>query len=444
MAASGSRISRAEATLKAFRSKLKEGFVPSSIFNDPEIFELEKERIFTKSWVFLGHESEIPNPGDYVVRYIVHDSFIVVRDESGSVQVLFNSCSHRGMQICNVEQGNASHFRCPYHGWTYKNTGNLVGVPFGKEIYGKGLKRDEWGLKKAARFDSYHGMIFACLDPNAVSLEEYLGDFKWYLDIYLKKGENGLEVIGSPQRWVVDADWKLGIDNFIGDGYHTGVSHRSTIEIGVLPGPSADFHKEGVQVYADPGGAGFIHVPPQSFNGYPPNIVESMKKNLTPEHLSVMTGNENYHMFPTHAGIFPNFSMLNAPAIVEEGGFPVPFLTMRTWNPIEAGKIEIWSWFLVEKDAPDWFKEASYRGYVLTFGTSGTLEQDDTENWRSISKVAKGFMARDHFLNYQMGMASGIEPLADWPGPGTAYPKAYLEANSRSFYAKYLDYMERE
>ncbi len=211
MATDESKLSRAEAALELFRSKLQEGLIPSHIFNDAEIFELEKDRIFTKAWMFLGHESEIPNPGDYVVRYIVDDSFIVIRDENGGVQVLFNSCSHRGMQICNVEMGNTSHFRCPYHGWTYKNNGNLVGVPYGKELYGDGLHRDQWGLKSAAKYDTYHGMIFACLDPDAVSLDEYLGGFKWYLDIYLKKSEQGLEVVGAPQRWVVDADWKLGL-----------------------------------------------------------------------------------------------------------------------------------------------------------------------------------------------------------------------------------------
>ncbi|AGT33881.1 large subunit of biphenyl dioxygenase (plasmid) [Geobacillus genomosp. 3] len=436
---------QAESLLQSMGTRLQEGMVPSKIFNDPEIFELEKERVFTKAWVFLGHESEIPNPGDYVVRYIVDDSFIVIRDEDSNIQVFFNSCSHRGMQICNVEMGNTSHFRCPYHGWTFKNNGKLVGIPFGNEVYGKdGLKKDQWGLRCAPKFDCYNGLIFACLDANAVSLDEYLGDFKWYLDIYLKKSEAGMEVIGAPQRWIVDADWKLGADNFIGDGYHTATSHRSTVDVGVLPVPGANFHKNGVQVYADPGGVGLITLPPQSFMGYPESIVESMKRSLKPEQFRLLSGEHfqnQYSLFQTHGGVFPNLSFLNAPGSIKPGGPPIPYLTIRIWNPIGPGKMEVWSWFLVEKDAPEWFKEASYRAYVLSFGSSGTLEQDDTENWRSITRVAKGTMAKNHFLNYQMGMATGMQPLSDWPGPGVAYPIAYIEANQRAFFAKWFQYM---
>ncbi len=115
---------------------VRRGLVPARIYNDAEIFAFERDRLFSSAWMFLAHESEIPAPGDYVVRRVLADSFIVVRDETGTVRVLFNMCLHKGMQVCRAEMGNASHFRCPYHAWTYRNDGRLAGLPFHAEAYG--------------------------------------------------------------------------------------------------------------------------------------------------------------------------------------------------------------------------------------------------------------------------------------------------------------------
>jgi phenylpropionate dioxygenase-like ring-hydroxylating dioxygenase large terminal subunit len=95
---------------------VRRGMIPAHIYNDQDVFELEKNRLFSRAWMFVGHESEIPAPGDYVVRRALDDSFIIVRDKTGQVNAHFNMCLHRGMQVCHAEVGNASHFRCPYHG----------------------------------------------------------------------------------------------------------------------------------------------------------------------------------------------------------------------------------------------------------------------------------------------------------------------------------------
>ncbi|PTQ50856.1 MAG: aromatic-ring-hydroxylating dioxygenase, alpha subunit [Hydrogenibacillus schlegelii] len=387
-----------------------------SLFSDPVVYELEKEKIFGKTWVFLAHETEIPSPGDYVVRYICEDPFIVVRTEDGDVRVLYNMCRHRGMQVCRAEAGNAAFFRCPYHGWTYKNTGELIGVPFQKEAYGDdGLAKEEWPLVPAPRVESIYGMIFGNLDPNAEPLEQWLGDAKFYLDFYFKKSSQGMEVFGAPQRWIFPANWKLGADNFIGDAYHTAFTHRSTVETGILGVPDADFHKDAPQVIAGPWGGGFVpNLPYQAL--YPEALYRSMRQHLTEAHHAIM----DRLLWQSHSTLFPNLSFLNAPGVPEEGKV-APYLTVRVWRPLGPDRMEIWSWLFVEKDAPEEFKELSYRSYVLTFGTSGTLEQDDAENWSSITKVSKGMLARSIPLNYSMGL-NHLKPLTDWPGPGTAYP----------------------
>src|SRR2546423_14307852 len=155
--------------LQQVLADVRRGMVPAFVYSDAEIFELEKRRVFGRAWVFLAHESEIPEPGDYVVRRIVDDSFIVVRDEDGRVRVLFNMCVHRGMQVCRSELGNASHFRCPYHAWTYKNTGELTGVPFHEDAYGGGarLRPAGGGLPPAPRGGTHPGLIFSSPAPGA-------------------------------------------------------------------------------------------------------------------------------------------------------------------------------------------------------------------------------------------------------------------------------------
>src|SRR5262249_32589702 len=168
--------------------------------------------------MFLAHESEIPEPGDYVLRRIVDDSFIVVRDENDEVRVHANICRHRGMQVCRAELGNASHFRCPYHAWTYKNTGELAGLPFHEDAYGGDdvLERSSLGLVPPPRIALHRGMIFASLDEAAPDFSEYVADFEFYLDFYMHQSEAGPELHG-PQRWIVEGNWKIGAENFSGD-----------------------------------------------------------------------------------------------------------------------------------------------------------------------------------------------------------------------------------
>lgn len=444
MAIDERKLSKGETILEAMRSKLPEGLIPSKIFHDSDIYEMEQQKIFAKAWMFLAHETEIPHPGDYVVRYIGENSLIVSRDESGDIRVLYNSCMHHGMHVCNVDMGNTSHFRCPYHGWTYKNDGKLAGVPFGKQLYGEqGLDKDQFGLKRVPHVDTYGGLIFACLNPEAESLSEYLGDFKWYLDIYLKKSEMGVEVYGNPHRWIMDIDWKLGPDNFIGDIYHLASAHRSVGEAGIAPNIHINSHL-GVHASAGPGGVQMSLTPPGTFFGYPDFIVASMRKSLKPEQFDILSGENKYSLHQSAGTLFPNLSFAVGRGKTYKDDPNVPFTFMRLWNPVGLGKIECWSWLLVEKDAPQWYKEASYRSYVFSFGPSGTLEQDDAVNLESITRVAKGFMAHDHFVNYRMGMFADMKPLTDFPGPGIVYPTTFHESNQRLFYGKYVEYMSKE
>ncbi len=441
---------KGEDLVEALRESLKDGQVPSKIFHDEDIYKLEKERLFSKTWNFLAHESEILNNGDYVVRYIADDSFIVSRDNKGEVHVHLNSCSHRGMELSNVERGNSSHFRCPYHGWTFKNDGRLIGVPLEKRVYGNDSNIKHTCSLVAPQVGIYNGLIFACIDPHAESLDEYLGDFKWYLDIYTNKTKGGIEVVGAPQRWVAEADWKTGSDNFVGDVYHVQVTHRGNFEVTAkLTNTNIenfDMHTTGgIQVTAGKGGLCLVEASPTTVLGMPDFLHESMKENL-PEQLAILNS-EEFSLKELNGTIFPNFSLLAVPGIqLPDGNIAVPhFLTLRVWRPIGVGKMEIWSWVVVDKGSPDWYKERAYQEYVKTFGPSGTFEQDDAENWQGITKIAKGSMAKNRYLNYRMGQDNDHhKQLTNWPGPGKAYYSAVNEVNQREFFSLYADYLSKK
>jgi phenylpropionate dioxygenase-like ring-hydroxylating dioxygenase large terminal subunit len=431
---------------------VRRGMVPAHIYNDPDLFKLEQERIFGRAWIFVAHESEIARPGDYVVRRVLDDSFIIVRDESGVVRAHFNMCLHRGMQICRAEIGNASHFRCPYHGWSYRNDGRIVGLPFHEEAYGgeRGFRRKGQRLLSAPSLDSYNGMIFISLDPDAEPLLDYLGDFTFYLDYYTKQSKSGIELRG-PQRWRVKANWKIGAENFAGDMYHTPQTHISVVEIGLFREPKAEKRKDGATYWAGNGGGTTYKLPPGGFDararyvGYPQEMVERMKATFSDAQVRLI-GDDGFMV--SAASLFPNLSFVHNWPRVADSDEVLPFISVRQWQPISENETEVLSWFAVDAEAPGQFKALSYRAYLMCFGSTGMFEQDDVENWVSLTNTAAGSMARRLLLNSRMGLLEDdteVVPAltADrFHGPGVART-GYAEHNQREMLKRWADHIDR-
>jgi phenylpropionate dioxygenase-like ring-hydroxylating dioxygenase large terminal subunit len=433
------RAGEVEATLKALGDSVERGLLPSGIFSDPKIFDLEIERIFSRVWLYVGHESEVPHPGDYVVRNLSGDSFILVRGKDGKMRLLLNKCRHRGNMVCGTERGNASTFRCPYHGWVYDNTGDLVGVPV-LEAYGDNLNRDEWGLVPVPRLDQYNGLIFATVDSRAPSLDDYLGEMKWYLDIVTKRSDAGLEVVGGPHRWIMNANWKYPAENFAADALHAGFVHHSLMEIGLIPGGAGS---AGAWAISLPNGhcpwCNLAHpdVPVLSVRSYP-TLMESVKRNLLPEQWQM------FEKAPYWGGnVFPNLSYMDMafPSVLEEPS--VSYISFRVWQPIAVDQTEACSWFLVEKDAPLEFKEASYNAYTRQFGPGGIFEQDDIEVWCRATWTSKGPMGRNLVQNVSLGI-SCCERDPTFPGPGEVVAATSCDVSLRAFYRRWLQYLSGE
>lgn len=432
--------------MESVKQKFAEGLYPQWLLTDPQIYEMEIGKIFGHTWQYLAHESEFKEPGSFVTRWIVNDPVLLTKNKAGEIKAFLNSCTHRGVHLCALDCGNKKTFSCPYHGWTYNLDGKLIGIVAGDKVYGEEMNKDEWSLRPIPRVESYQGMIFGNLDPNAMSLDEYLGGMKWYLDILLGRSDGGLEVRGVPHRWVVDANWKMTGENFAADPYHVQTTHRSTVELGISPKDPlyAGYghqvvlgHGHGINVITSSTGKS-LH----PFQGMPESMRPMFAKNLNPQQHEMLKTTTVFV-----GGIYPGLS-IHSPIHGTEGHLH-NYLTLRVWRPLGPEKVEVWSWFLIDKVAPEDYKEEAYRGYIGSFGPSGTLEQDDTENWARIIQASKGIMARDKQLNYNniynylMGI-NRVQPDENFPGPGIAYPTCYLDAVARDMHEYWLELMTKD
>jgi phenylpropionate dioxygenase-like ring-hydroxylating dioxygenase large terminal subunit len=395
--------------------------VPAFVYGDPAVFEAEQRAIFARDWQYVAHLSELAHPGDFVLRPLGSRTVIVARGDDGVLRAFLNLCRHHGMRVCREDGGRAAAFRCPYHGFTYRNTGELIGVPYEHKAYGETMDKGRLGLY-TVRTAVYRDLVFATLASDPLPLDEYLGDMRWYLDLVV--GRAPMEVVGPAQRWEVATNWKIPAENFMTDAYHTMFSHRSISEIGMAP--RADFAHSGYQVYAGRGHGLGLGAPAEVFM-FAPELKPVFARQLSPAQFGVLEQMKN-----CHGTVFPNFSFLISLLRFKEA--PVSFTTLRVWQPLAVGRIRVWSWLLMEREAPPAWKERSYQAYLLTFGPSGIFEQDDTENWTDVFENVGAADTEELGIRFQYDMGWERPPLTDFPGPGTVYPGKYTEANGRGFF----------
>ncbi len=196
------------------------------IFTNEDLFELEMKHIFESNWVYLAHESQIPENNDYYTTYIGRQPVVVTRDKNGELHAVINACAHRGAMLCRRKHGNKGSFTCPFHGWTFSNTGKLLKVKDEKTTqYPPQFAKDgSHDLKRVPRFESYRGFLFGSLKEDVPALEEYLGETKVIIDQIVDQAPNGLEVLRGNSSYIYDGNWKLQMENGC-DGYHVSSVH---------------------------------------------------------------------------------------------------------------------------------------------------------------------------------------------------------------------------
>lgn len=411
---------------------LEQGRMSRDIFWDRDIYEQELERIFARCWLFVAHESQIPKAGDYVSTYMGEDNVLIVRQKSGEIKGFLNTCPHRGNKVCFSDLGNARQFVCNYHGWSFGIDGELRGMYASEAFEASGLDKSAHGLHPVAHIDTYRGLVFATLDPDAPSLSDYLGDMRYYLDAVFDMDEGGTEFVGGCVKSVIKCNWKLAAENFVGDALHAGWTHDSGARA-MVGGPVAELHKSPDPSYQ------------VNFNGHGwefnqdvvGNCASLGDKELT-KYLYILQpkvaerhGELRSRMIGAISSctLFPNTSFLPGQN------------TFRTWHPRGPDHIELHTWTFVNKSAPKDIKDRWCKGTMMTFSPSGVFEMDDGENWEYSTRVNAGFVTRQQDLFIGLGQGTRIESTEM---PGNVFQGQINEANQRAFYQRWMDLMQAD
>lgn len=345
-------------------------------WTDQHIYDLEKKGIFGKTWLFLGHESQIKNQGDFVQAYMGETPIILARGSDEKVYANVNSCSHRGVPVCRSDHGNAKRFVCPYHSWSYTVEGELATIPQERELKGCPDK-SKLGLKAVPRLESWRGFYFGSFNEDIESLDDFLGDMKFYLGAFVDRFKGGVEFIGAPHRWTIDANWKLPVENQLGDVNHGPFLHASIVP----PEAAEEINEFGFSAVTTPGhGATFRLMPEDSHPGMMAWGMESPVALMAEPHVHQYlfetqdkaverVGDIRSRMKGLTYGVYPNFSFLWSNA------------SFKVSHPRGPGKVEYWSWSVVPADAPEDVKKTLRANYSCFFGPGGILEQEDSEAW---------------------------------------------------------------
>jgi nitrite reductase/ring-hydroxylating ferredoxin subunit len=424
------------------------------VMADPEIYQLELERIWARNWIVVGHESEIPNPGDFVTRKVGDDPVILVRRHDGEIECLLNVCPHRGATVCRAEAGNNRTFRCIYHGWVFDLDGSFRGAPFKKELYGDGMETSRVGLRRA-RVGVRAGIVFVNWDESAPSLDEYLEDFGYYFDLIFDRTRRGLEVLGPPQRFVIHANWKAAAEQFAGDGYHAGQLHRflgnllgmnmNDARVGQMHAPKVSTRNGhniicfdmrdmfnaflgGREVSA---GEKLAMLPPP---GVPRELLHEVVERLGEKELTLLADTP-----PANGGMFPNVGIWNTAYNPLPDRSPAPFISFRTYVPIGVDQMEFCMWVLVARDADEPYRELIRRATSFTQGAAGFIEGDDGEVWPAQTRGSRGYIARQSTMKYWA--LAGDHPPDGWPGSGHVHLPFSKDDSQWAWWTRYFELM---
>ncbi|WP_413504349.1 Rieske 2Fe-2S domain-containing protein [Serratia grimesii] len=348
-----------------------------AIFTDESLFELEIKAIFEGNWVYLAHESQIAEPGDYYTLTVGRQPIIITRDKDNQLHAMINSCSHRGAMLASRKSGNKTSFTCPFHGWTFNNAGNLLKAKDEKTgAYPPCFKQaGSHDLKQMPRFESYRGFLFGSLSDEVLPLADYLGDTRQVIDLIVDQAENGLEVLKGASSYTYDGNWKLQMENGA-DGYHVSVVHWN---------------------YAST----------MSRRNYEANCTQTVDANGWSKSTGGVYGFDNGHMLlwtralnPEVRPVFKHFSRLNdrfgairADLMVNETRnlclYPNVYLMdqfstqIRVVRPLAVDKTEVTIFCFAPKGESAEDRTLRIRQYEDFFNVSGMGTPDDLEEFRA-------------------------------------------------------------
>lgn len=352
------------------------------VFTDPALFDLEMKHIFEGNWVYLAHESQIPENNDYFTTFIGRQPIIITRDKTGQLNAVINACAHRGAMLCRRKHGNKGSFTCQFHGWTFSNAGKLLKVKDGKTgDYPESFNTDgSHDLTKVARFENYRGFLFGSINPDVQSLEDWLGSTRVIIDQMVDQAPEGLEVLRGNSSYVYDGNWKLQMENGA-DGYHVSAVHWNY-------SATTGRRKEEATKAVDPDGwsksVGGVY-------GFDNGHILLWTKLLNPEvrpiydhrqELAERLGDERAKLIVDQTRnlcLYPNVYLMDQ------------FSTqIRVVRPVAVDKTEVTIYCFAPKGEADAERALRIRQYEDFFNVSGMGTPDDLEEFRSCQTAYEG------------------------------------------------------
>lgn len=415
-----------------YHELVKPDRVKGDVYTDTRIFVDELNRIFNKSWIYVGHTSEIPSPGDYKLKSIGLQEVIFCRDTDDKVRVLFNRCRHRAATVCQEMGGNGNEFRCAYHGWVYGLDGALKFVPYA-DAY-TDLDKSSLGLGKPSKVDSYRGFVFALVDDDVlVTLDEHLGEpAKQQIDLFCDLSPQGeIEVQAGASLLAYNGNWKLQMENSI-DGYHPNFTHQSFFQSIVRnTGQRIDMFDGGSAAECRDLGRGHSNLEYSRYN------LQASRREARIAGLRSAPWGEKYYqdmvsaygqeraeqvivIGGTHMSIFPNLVVLGQ--------------QVRTIRPISVERTEVELAPALLKGVPEELNTMRLRMYEQFYTPQGGGIHDDIEMF---NRVSRGLQCRqDPWLIFQRGL--GRERTLE---DGTVVGQVTDEVAQRAMWRHWLELM---
>ena len=371
-----------------------------SVYTDPDLFELEMRYIFEGNWIYLGHESQVPKPGDYFSTTMGTQKVFLIRDRNEQIHALLNACPHRGATLCREAKGNKKYLTCTYHGWVFDLDGKLLQAQRESE-FGPSFDKTANALPRVARFENYRGFLFGSLNPNVPPLEDHLKGVKLIIDMLVDQSPEGKwEVLKGYNACTYKGNWKLMIENGGGDGLHVGPTHGNLMKIVQWKardkaGPqSVDFSTFASPGQNKPGGLYALG------NGHTLILQDFPDPSTRPSYFSFYPelvkkfGEKKAQWMCARfrqTCIYPNVFLMDQLATL-----------IRYVRPIAVDKTEISFWCIAPVGEPDIARETRLRQFEEFFMASGMGTTDDNEEFQAVQEGSSCRSSRWSNLSFGM------------------------------------------
>jgi phenylpropionate dioxygenase-like ring-hydroxylating dioxygenase large terminal subunit len=376
----------------ALRALVRDDAVHRDVYTDPEIFRLEMERLWARTWIYVGHTSQVPQPGDFITGDIGTVPVLMIRQPDGSVHVLRNRCAHKGARVVSDRSGNAGRFlRCPYHNWSYRTDGSLAAIPLRQGYDNTNFANCEAvrGLRPVAS-ETYRGFVFARLSEDGPDFHAYFADSLSSIDYMVDRSPEGeMEIAGGVLRYMHDSNWKMFVEN-LNDTMHPMAAHESSAgtakelwadkpadapkpmaieQLVPFAGSYDFFDKMGVRVFDNGHSYSGVHFSIHSSYAAVPDYEAAMQRSYGEARAKDILGTVRHNTV-----YYPSLTIKGA------------IQTIRVARPIAADKTLIESYSFRLKGAPDIFFKRNVTYTRLINSPLSVVGHDDQQCYRLIQE----------------------------------------------------------